>query len=186
MKITRYIVLLLGSAILATGCATPQKFTATAYHSKPFGLVPIHVVTAKRIYVCPVIVRLTKFNRKFMDPQFSASGYMTDALNQELTGVGLSPVAAPFQVGPAFEAARQTIITHANRQENAVYFVSELRWISRARVTLDAKLYNPTGTVLYQKRGTCLLLNVPTSCQKVTKMALWQIIADPDFQKALQ
>jgi hypothetical protein len=111
---------------------------------------------------------------------------MTDAYNQELTGVGLSPVAAPFPAGPGFEAARQAITTQAGKQENAVYLVSELLWISHVQVTLDAKLYSPAGASLYEKRGTCIRLNVPTSCQQVTKMALWQIIADPDFQQALK
>lgn len=186
MKIFRHLVILFGLGILATGCATPQKFSAKTYRSESFNLAPVRVVTGKKIYVCPVMERLSEANRKFMNPQFSGSGYLTDAFNQELAGVGLSPVAAPFPTGPGFDAARQAITTQASQQENAVYLVSELRWISHVRVTLDAKLYNPAGTVLYEKRGTCIRLGVPTTCQQVTKMALWQIIADPDFQKALQ
>ena len=132
-------------------------------------------------------------NRKFIDPTFSTTAYLTDALEQELIAAGVTPIRTPFAVGPGFIAAQQTITSQTNKQENAVYLVGEVRWFGPSKLTLDAKLYSPSGTILFEKRGLCIMLNMApngqmdksVTSQKITNMALRQIIADPAFQKAI-
>jgi hypothetical protein len=175
----------LALAILMGGCASP-KFAAPKYLANPARFGPIQLVTTNKVYVSRVIDRLGDDNRKFIDPKFSTTAYLTDALDQELTAAGVTPLATPFAVGPGFNAAQQTIAAQANKQEGAVYLISEVRWFGPVKLTLDAKLYSPSGTILFEKRGLCIMLNVRVDSQTITHMALRQIIADPAFQTALQ
>jgi hypothetical protein len=175
----------LALAILLSGCAAP-KFAVSPYHANPDRFGAIHLVASNKLCLSPVIERLDEDNRRFIDPKFSTSAYLTDALDQELTAAGVRPVRTPFAVGPGFDAARQAIAAQANKSEAAVYLVSEVRWFGPVKLTLDAKLFSPSGSVLFEKRGLCLMLNAQAGSQTVAYMALRQIIADPAFQKALQ
>jgi len=172
-------------AILMSGCAAP-KFAAPKYQTNPAKFGVIQLITTNKVYVSPIIERLGEDNRKFIDPKFSTTAYLTDALEQELTIAGVTPLRTPFAVGPGFNAAQQAIATQSNKQEGAVYLISEVRFINFVKLTLDTKLYSPVGGVLFEKRGLCIMLNAGQTSQTITHMALRQIIADPVFQKALQ
>ena len=175
----------LALAMLAGGCAGP-KFAAPKYRANRAGFAAIHLAAPGKVYVSPVIERLGEDNRSILSPKFSTSAYLTDALEQELTAAGVTPLRTPFAVGPGFAAAQQTIAAQANPQEAAVYVISEVRWFGPVKVTLDAKLYSPSGRILFEKRGLCILLYAGATSQTMTQMALRQIIADPAFQKAVQ
>jgi hypothetical protein len=172
-------------AILAGGCAGP-KFAAPKYHTNPSRFAALHLATPNKVYLSPVMDGLTENNRRLLNSKFSTSAYLTDALQQELTVAGLTPLPTPFAVGPNFSAAQRTISAQANQQEAAVYVISQVRWFDPVRITLDAKLLSPAGRILFEKRGLCVMLNAGANSQTVTQMALRQIIADPAFQQAVQ
>jgi hypothetical protein len=182
-RVTLVVVMVLVSIVC--GCSSP-KFTAPRYKIDPNGIGVVHLNTPNKIYISPTIERLGEDNRKLIDPNFSTTAYLTDALEKELTAAGVTPLRTPFAVGPDFRAAQETIVSQANKQEGAVYLVSEVRWFGPVKLTLDAKLYSPSGTILFEKRGLCMILNTSVTSQKITNMALRQILADPAFQKAVQ
>ena len=174
----------LALTILAGGCVEP-KFAAPKYQTNPARFSPVRLATSNKFYLCPAIDGLGENNRRVIDPNFSTPAYLTDALEQELTAAGVTPLRAPFAVGPGFSAAQQTIAAQANQQEAAVYLVSQVQWFDAVRLTLDAKLYSPSGRILFEKRGLCIMLNAAATPQTITQMALRQIIADPAFHKAV-
>ena len=175
----------LGLALLTGGCAAP-KFSPPKYRIARAGFSPIQLATANKVYVSPIMERLVEDNRRIIDPKFSTAAYLTDALEQELAAAGVTPLRTPFPVGPGFTAAQQTIAAQANPQEAARYVVGEVQWFGPTKLTLDTKLYSPSGGVLFEKRGLCIMLNTGATSQKITQMALRQILADPAFQKAVQ
>jgi hypothetical protein len=169
-------------AALVAGCAGP-KFAPPRYKA---GATLAQLTTTNKVYLSRILDRLGEDNRKFIDPKFSTAAYLTDALQQELAATGLKPVEAPFAVGATFVAAQQTITDQANKQEAAVYIVGEVQWINSVKLTLDMKVYSPRGAVLFEKRGLCVMLNCNATPQVVTHMVMRQIVADPNFQKAIQ
>ena len=176
------LVIIVALASLVVGCAGP-KFAPAKYESKG-GIAQLS--TTNTVYLSRIIDKLGEDNRKFINPTFSTTAYVTDALEQELAAAGVEPVETPFAIGPSFTAAQQTITDQANKQQRAAYIVGEVQWISYVKLTLDIKVYSPQGAVLFEKRGLCIMLDCGATPQIVTQMALRQIIADPNFQRAVQ
>jgi len=182
-----FTLVLSAIVLLSGGCATTSKYSAERY--KPaqdrYGAISLH--TAKKFYLCPTIDSVVPECRKLLDPSFTPWTYATDAIEQELKVSSVNPIRPEFTFGPSFDSIKQVIAEKANKSENAVYLGTELLWLTGSQWTIDAKLYAPTGDLLFEKRGICIVLGVTTNdAQEVTHMAIRQIIADPKFEQVLQ
>lgn len=183
----RALLRVLPMFLLAAGCVTPEKFTPARYQAAQERFGAIRLTTAKKVYVCPTIDSLSPENREFLAPGFTPWAYATDAIEQELKASGLHPVRTTLAFGPGFDSLQQVLSQKADRAEQAVYLGTELLVFTSNHVTVDAKLLNPSGGVLFEKRGLCVVFNVcGTNMQEVVHMSLRQILADPKFQAALQ
>lgn len=208
MKFSRVILFALSLAtvvLLTGGCVA--KYTADRYEAAQDRFGAIALPTAKKVYLCPAIDSLPPECRQFLDPKFTPWAHTTDAFEQELKASGIYPVRPEFAFGPSFESLKQVISEKANKSENAVYLGTELLWLSKRQWSLDAKLFSPTGKVLFEKRGICIALGIQKAegqetkalsvweiqeqsqkvdTQEVTHMVIRQILADPSFKQALQ
>lgn len=172
--------------VLVSGCAA-RKYAPVRYQSSQDRFGAIILPTTKIVYLCPTIDSLPPDCRNFLDPKFTPWEHATDAIEQELKASGINPVRPGFSFGPSFERLKQGIAEKANKTENAVYLGTELLWLTAWRWTLDAKLFSPTGDVLFEKRGTCVVFGLnKVDTQEITHMALRQILADPQFKMVLQ
>ena len=177
---------------LTLTCACSQKKYAPArYTSAQDRFGDIELQTVKKVYLCPTIDSLQPKCRKLLDPAFTPYEHVTDAFEKELLACGVTPLRPDFEFGPDFDSLQQVIKEKANQSENAVYLGTELLWLSRGQLSLDAKLYDPSGTILFEKRGVCMifgLLNdeVGKEGQEIAHMTLRQILADPQFNQVLQ
>jgi hypothetical protein len=186
LLVARLLLILSPLLLPFGGCASPkyapQRYTAA---QDRFGAITLS--TTKKVYVCPTIDSLPSECRKCLDPKFTPWEHATDALEQELQASGLTPVRPDFAFGPSFEDLKEVVAEKARRSENAVYVGTELLWLSPERWTVDARLLSPAGDTLFEKRGTCVILGSGTlDAQEITHMALRQILADPNFNGALQ
>ena len=172
--------------LLAAGCAT-EGYLPPRYQAAQNRFGAIRLTTTKKVYVCPTIDRLTPENRAWLDEKFTPWEHVTAAMEQELTASGLQPVRATLTFGPGFDSLQRSLADKANKNEKAVYLGTEILWLSANQWSLDARLFSPAGTVLFEKRGICAVFGTDkVDTQEVTHMALRQILADPGFQKALQ
>ena len=179
--------LLLPLLLVAGGCSTPSGYLPPRYEAAQNRFGAIKLTSTRKLYVCPAIDRLTPENREWLDAKFTAWEYATDAIEQELKASGLAPLRATLAFGPGFDSLQHILAERANKSEKAVYLGTELLWLSSNQWALDAKLFAPTGAVLFEKRGLCTIQGSDkVDAQRVTHMALRQILADPGFQKALQ
>ena len=169
----------------ASGCATPGYIPAR-YQAAQNRFGAIHLPAGKKIYVCPTIDRLTDDDRERLDSSFSAWEHVTDAVEKELRASGISPVRATIAFGPGFDSLQQAVREKAVKSEKAVYLGTELLRLTPNRWTLDARLFDPAGTVLFEKRGLCVVFDTGPDAQEVAHMALRQILADPKFQAAIR
>ncbi|MEI8243617.1 MAG: hypothetical protein WCI17_10150 [bacterium] len=173
--------------LLAAGCATTEKYAPPRYQAAQDRFGAIRLATGKTLYVCPAIDSLTPENRALLKPEFSPWEYATAAIEQELKASGLKPVRAALAFGPGFDSLRRVLAEKANHTEKAVYLGTELLVLSSNHLTLDAKLLDPAGAILFEKRGLCVVFDASgTNVQEVTHMSMRQILADPKFQEALQ
>ena len=172
--------------LLAAGCETtgykPPRYQAA---QNRFGTIKL--TTTKKLYVCPTIDSLPKNNRAELDPSFAPWEHVTDAIEQELRASGLTPVRATIAFGPGFDSLQHVLAENAKRAEKAVYLGTQLLWLSPQEWSMDARLFDPSGAVLFEKRAICAVLGTDkVDTQEITHMTLRQILADPGFQKALQ
>jgi hypothetical protein len=192
--------------MLTGGCAT-KKYTAERYKAAQDRFGTITLPTEKKLYLCPAIDGLPPECQQLFDPKFSPWAHATEAIEQELKVSGIHPVRPEFASGPSFDSMKRVISEKANKSENAVYLGVELLWMTQRQWSIDAKLFSPTGNVLFEKRGICVVLGLKkvdeqeaknmtvrqiqerskeVDTQEVTHMAIRQILADPTFKKALQ
>jgi hypothetical protein len=172
-------------ALAACGCAGP-KYAPAAYKpgQERFGVIVLSC--AKTLYVCPAIDSLAPECRKRLDPAFSASAHVTQAVEAELKAAGLAPVRPDFTSGASLSGLRLILANRDRKDEQAVYLGTQVRWLSAERWTLDAELLSPGGEVLFEKRGFCVVMGYPkVDAQEIGHMALRQILADPKFKAAL-
>ncbi|MFZ4395135.1 MAG: hypothetical protein ACOYOU_05845 [Kiritimatiellia bacterium] len=155
--ILRYPLCALLILLLAAGCAMP-KYAPPRYEAAQNRFGSIELVTTNRVYVCATIDSLTPENRDWLAPSFTPWEYVTDAVEKELMASGVTPIRAPLTFGPGFDDLQRTLAQKANQSEQAVYLGTELLWLSPHRWTLDARLFAPSGAVLFQKRGICMIL----------------------------
>lgn len=171
---------------LVSGCAA-DRYAPVRYRSSQDRFGAIVLPTTKTVYLCPTIDNLPPDCRDFLYSKFTPWEHVTDAIEQELKTSGINPVRPRFSFGPGFESLKQVITEKANKAENSVYLGTEILWLTAGRWTLDAKLFSPTGDMLFEKRGTCVVFGLnKVDTQEVTHMALRQILADPQFKMALQ
>ena len=143
--------------LLTAGCAMP-RFAPPRYEAAQDRFGPIRLATTNRVYVCATIDSLTPENRDWLEPSFTPWEHVTDAIEKELKASGITPVRTSLAFGPGFEDLQRALAQKANPNEKAVYLGTELLWLSPHRWTLDARLFAPSGAVLFQKRGICMLL----------------------------
>jgi hypothetical protein len=176
-----------GVALLGwSGCAG-KLYTPPPYAAAPDRFGAIHLAPTKKIYLCPAIDGVAADCRATLDKKFTPYSYLTDALEKEFAAAGVTVQQPPFEIGGSFTGASETIKNHTPHEENAVFFVSELVCITQWKVTFDAKVYSGSGDLLFEKRGLCIVLQVPPpESQLVTHMALRQVLAAPEFAKVLQ
>ena len=172
--------------LLAAGCEStgykPPRYQAA---QNRFGVIKL--TTTKKVYVCPTIDSLTQNNRAELDPSFTTWEHVTDAIEQELKASGITPVRPTLALGPGFDSLQRVLAEKANRAEKAVYLGTQLLWLSPQQWSMDARLFAPSGAVLFEKRAICAVLGTSKiDTQEITHMTLRQILADPGFQKALQ
>lgn len=170
---------------LAGGCAT-SGYIPPRYQAEQNRFGAIRLTAGKKIYVCPAIDRLTTEDRERLDSSFTAWEYVTDAVEKELRASGLAPVRATIAFGPGFDSLQQALREKAAKSEKAVYLGIELLRLTPNRWTLDAKLFDPAGAVLFEKRGLCMVFDNRPDTQEIAHMALRQILADPRFQNAIR
>ena len=184
-SVARLLLPLCAALALSGGCMS-QKYSAEPYRAAQDRFGAIALATSKQVYVCPTIDSLAPECRKHLASKFTPWEHATDAIEKELQASGVQPVRPAFACGPSFDSLKQAVGEKAVKGEKAVYLGTELLWLAAGRWTLDAKLLDPTGKVLFEKRGICVVLGVPkVDAQEVTHMALRQILADPLFQQAL-
>ena len=172
--------------MLAAGCAS-EGYAPPRYQAAQSRFGAIHLTTTKKVYVCPTMDRLTPENRAWLDAKVTAWEHATDAVEQELKASGLKPVRTTLAFGPGFDSLQQVLADKADKNEKAVYLGTALLWLSAHEWSMDARLFAPTGAVLFEKRGICAVFGSDKEdTQEITHMALRQILADPAFQKALQ
>ncbi|WP_372846928.1 hypothetical protein [Pontiella sp.] len=171
--------------LLSVGCAT-QKYSAARYQAAQHRFGAIELPAHKKLYLCPTIDRIDPRCRKTLDPSFTPWTHATDAFEQELKSSGLVPARPGFAFGPSFDSLKQMVAEKADKSENAVYLGTELLWLSLRQWTVDAVLLSPSGQVLFEKRGICVIYGgADADAQTVTHMAIRQILADPKFKQAL-
>lgn len=174
-------------ALLSGGCATPHKYSAERHKPAQDRFGAVALSTAKKVYLCQTIDSLIPECRDLLDPKFTPWEHAYDAIEQELKASGLTPLKPDFTSVPSFDSLKQRLTDRANKSENAVYLGTELIWLSGAQWMLDAKLFAPTGVVLFEKRAICMVIGLKkVDAQEVTHMTIRQIIADPKFKEALK
>jgi hypothetical protein len=176
-------LLLLG---LAAGCVTSEGYKPARYQAAQSRFGAIKLTTDRKVYVCAAIDRLEPGNRAAFAPGFVPWEYATDAVELELKASGLAPVRAPLPSGAGLDDLRRIIAAQANRGEKAVYVGVELLVVSAQHWALDAKLFDPAGNLLFEKRAICVVDEVgERAAQEVVHMALRQVLADPKFQAGI-
>ncbi len=155
---------ILAVATLINGCKTGPRFALPPYQPASQSLAAVQLAPARKVYLCPVIARLDRSNARLLDPKFSVSEYLTDALQQELNAAGVKPEPAQFKPGAALSGMPKTIARQAHRPANAVYVASEVSWFGpvdmfsahqsgmdaksetfQSRVTIDVAVYSASG-----------------------------------------
>jgi len=187
LRNARFLLPVIVIAMLCGGCVSQPKYIVERYQPAQDRFGTIALPTAKKVYLCPTIDSLPPECRRLLDPQFTPWTHATDAIEQELKTSGINPIRPDFAFGPGLDSLKQAISEKANKTENAVYLGAELLWLTAGRWTLDAKLFAPTGNLLFEKRGMCVVLGLEKAdAQEVTHMVLRQILADPQFKQALK
>ncbi len=204
---------ILAVATLINGCKTGPRFALPPYQPASQSLAAVQLAPARKVYLCPVIAGLDRSNARLLDPKFSVSEYLTDALQQELNAAGVKPELAQFKPGVALSGMSKTIARQAHRPANAVYVASEVSWFGpvdtfsahqsgmdaksetfQSRVTIDVAVYSASGELLFAKRGLCSLVDSTTreasssdNGMKSTRPKQWGWMEKPqDSQTATQ
>ena len=188
LKILRFII---PSMLLFFVCSCTQKYKPASYQSAQdrFGIIELQ--TSKKFYLCPTIDNLPSACRKLLHKTFTPYEYATDAIEKELVYSGVIPERFKYETGPYFKSLQDVIKEKSNKSENAIYLGTELLWLDNQQLSLDAKLYNPSGEIVFEKRGICLVfgpLNDPKGKegQEIAHMTIRQILNDPKFNQVLQ
>lgn len=183
----RVLLPLAVAALLAGGCASAGRYSLERYQPAQDRFGVIALPKAKKVYLCPTIDSLPPECRRFLDPKFTPGPYTADAIEQELKASGIQPLTPAFSFGPSFDSLQTVLAEKADPRENAVYLGTELLWLAPGRWSLDAKLLSPAGKPLFEKRGICVIFGgQAVDEQDVTHMVIRQILADPNFKKAIQ
>ena len=179
------------SIILILACSCAKKYAPAQYLSSQDRFGAINIQSSKNIYICPTIDSLPKACRKLLDKKFTPYEYVTDAFKKELSASGITTERFNFDTGPSFDSLQKIINEKVNKSEDAVYLGTELLWLDKKQLNLDAKVFSPSGEIVFEKRGICIIfnsLNDPKGKEghEIAFMTLRQILNDPNFSQVLQ
>ena len=172
-------------------CSCAKKYMPARYLSSQDTLGEINLQSSMKVYLCPTIDSLPKSCRNMLNKKFTPYEYVTDAIEKELLASGITPERVSFDTGPGFDSLQTVIKEKSNKSEDAVYLGTELLWLDRMQLSMDAKVYSPSGEVVFEKRGICIIygpLNDPKGKEgnEIAYMTLRQILNDPKFKQVLQ
>lgn len=170
-------------ALFNAGCATPApaKLSLERYKTDPNRL---HVLAVnKTVLVCMTFDGLDETVRAQYDPAFSTTGYITDAIEQELGADHVKNQRASFAFAPTFDGLQGALSSGAVSTADTVVLASSLIHFARlGGISCDFRVYSNSGKLLFAKRGLCIGAAPPIDLQ----MVLRQILDDPELLKALQ
>lgn len=191
---------------LAAGCATkvePLVYLPEEPRSK--------IAAGKTLVLVPPFDGRPMEERKPSGEKVGAVAYFTDMLEKECDASGLKWERAAFACTPDFAGVADALKA-SPAPEGTVVMAASLAWMSGEFVfSCDVKLYSNTGTVLFEKRGLCMMLGLVGNPENMKhmremfysgkpmtdaerdqlrrsaqRMAMRQIFSDPAFIRALE
>jgi hypothetical protein len=187
-----------GAIMTLAGCAAPA-FMPSQYVVDPNR--PYRLATVRTIMICPSFDRLDEESRSHLDPKCNPSAYLTGVIEKELTASGVKHGRVSFAFTPSFEGVQKALQNGASPDAGAIVIASAINHFPDNHViSCDLKVYSGRGDLLFEKRGICMNFHLDNSKAPgvamgayagqdslvAPRMAMQQILADPDFQKAIQ
>jgi hypothetical protein len=137
--------------------------------------------------ICPAFDRLTDTDHARLAPTFSASSYLTDAVEKELTAAGIPHDRADFTYAPSFEGVQQAIQGGAVKHAGNFVLAEAINHMPSDRImSCDFKLYSEHGELLFEKRCLCMNYSTERDWLFTPHMVMQQLFADPNFQRVIQ
>jgi len=200
----------LAAAILLAGCAAPL-FKPAPYTVDPSR--PYTIATGRTVHVVPSFDRTDPADRAHLDPSFNPAAYVTGMVEMELTASGIRHDRAGFPCAPSFAGIEKALKGGAVADDGSLVLASTVNHYPSDRVlSCDFRLYSGSGEMLFEKRCLCMNYSAwglpiaalgpdgapigqppsasaaaPADLRLVAcRMVMQQLLADPDFQRALQ
>lgn len=174
-----------GLLVGLAGCVTPARFSPPAYTVDPGR--PYRLSSTRTVTVCPAFDRLSDEARAQIDPAFNPAAFLTGAVETELSAANIAHERASFAYSPSFAGVQKALQDGALAQSGSVVLAGAINHFPNNRIiSCDFKLYSGHGGLLFEKRCLCIDYALEQSGMFAAHMAMQQLFADPDFQRAIQ